>query len=117
LKQAGFTNYRYHSHYHLGLPEKDENGLWRIPGGVQWEKPNGWPVDAWINVLKCCLNRALETDTVLHLWFHPSCAPVIMTHVFPAVLETISRLRDFLWIGTMADICQFMEGQKTKKES
>ena len=56
LKKAGFTNYRYHNRYELGLPEQDQYGLWRIPGGLCWEKPSGWTEDSWINELQRSVN-------------------------------------------------------------
>jgi hypothetical protein len=106
LKKAGFTNYRFHSRYHLGFPEQDVVGLWRIPGGVQWEKPEGWPVKAWISAMQRCVDCVLETGTLLHFWFHPSCESVNVELVFPAVLETIYGLRDKLWITTMGEVLQ-----------
>jgi peptidoglycan/xylan/chitin deacetylase (PgdA/CDA1 family) len=103
LKKYGFTAYRWHGRYELDLPQRDEHGLWRIPGGVCWEKPEAWPVKAWIKALKRCVDRALETGTVLHLWFHPSCEPVDVEEVFPAVLDHAMTHRD-LQIVTMDTI-------------
>ncbi len=106
LQKLGFKSYRHHGQYHLGIPEQDEYGLWSIPGGIQLEVPPGWQVEDWANVLCHCVDRALETNTLIHLWFHPSCDPVNITKVFPQLLVTISNYRENLWIGTMADLVQ-----------
>jgi hypothetical protein len=104
LKKAGFSSYRCHSRYQLGLPEQDEHGLWRIPGGIGWEKPTHWPVEAWINALKRSVDRALETKTVLHLWFHPSCDPINTERVIPMVLEYIHQFQTDLIVATMSGL-------------
>jgi len=86
------------------VPRQDELGLWQIPGGVCLEKPEGWPADAWIKALQGCVEKALETRTVLYLWFHPSCDPVNVERVFPAVLNHLAPRRSDLWVTTMAGL-------------
>jgi hypothetical protein len=104
LKKAGFTNYRFHNRYHLGFPGLDEYGLWRIPGGVQWEKPEGWPVKAWVSAMQRCVDRALETGTVLHFWFHPSCESENINDILPSVLDYLCLKRNQLHILTMGEL-------------
>ena len=101
LKKHGIIAYRWHNGYELDVPRRDELGLWQIPGGVLREKPEGWPADAWINALQKSVDKALETRTVLHLWFHPSCDPVNVEEVFPALLNYIAPRRNDLWVTTM----------------
>lgn len=55
LQPMGFKAYRWHSHFALGIPQLDPWGLWRIPGGVFWEKPDGWSTPAWISATCRCL--------------------------------------------------------------
>jgi hypothetical protein len=90
--------------YELDVPRRDEFGLWQIPGGVCWEKPEGWPADAWIKALENCVDKALETGTVLQLWFHPSCDPVNVEKVFPALLNYLAPRRSDLWVTTMGGL-------------
>jgi hypothetical protein len=104
LKKHGIIAYRWHNGYELDVPRRDELGLWQIPGGVLLEKPDGWPVDAWIKALQGCVEKALETGTVLQLWFHPSCDPVNVEKVFPALLKDLSAHRSDLWVTTMAGL-------------
>jgi hypothetical protein len=102
LKKHGFNAYRWHNGYELDVPGRDELGLWQIPGGVCWEKAEGWPADAWIKALQRCVEKALKTRTVLHLWFHPSCDPVNVEKIFPALLNYLAPRRSDLWVTTMA---------------
>jgi peptidoglycan/xylan/chitin deacetylase (PgdA/CDA1 family) len=104
LKKHGFNSYRRHNGYELDVPRRDEIGLWQVPGGVLWEKPEGWPVDAWIKALQRCVEKALETGTVLQLWFHPSCDPVNVEKVFPALLSYVASRRSDLWVTTMGGL-------------
>lgn len=104
LKRCGFSAYRFFNGYELDVPRQDELGLWQIPGGVCSEKPEGWPVDAWIRALRRCVDRALETRTVLHLWFHPSCDPTNIERVFPTLLKYITAHRNNLWLTTMSGL-------------
>jgi hypothetical protein len=71
-----------------------------------WEKPEGWPADAWIKALQRCVDKALETKTVLHLWFHPSSDPVNVERVFPALLNYLVSLRSDLWVTTMGGLVE-----------
>ena len=104
LKRHGFSAYRFYNGYELDVPRQDKLGLWQIPGGVCWEKPDGWPVDAWIKALKKCADKALETGTVLHLWFHPSCHPTNVEKIFPTLLKYITAHRNNLWLTTMSGL-------------
>lgn len=108
LKRHGFNAYRWHKGYELDVPRRDGLGLWQIPGGLCWEKPEGWSVDAWIRALQRCVDRALETGTVLHLWLHPSCEPSNVETVFPAVLDYVAAHRSDLWVTTMAGLVDWL---------
>jgi peptidoglycan/xylan/chitin deacetylase (PgdA/CDA1 family) len=98
VQKLGFKSYRQHGRYHLGFPEQDEYGLWRIPGGIQLETPPGWQSATWAKVLCRCIDRAVETGTLLSLWFHPSCEESNLDEVFPKLLKHINSRS--LWITT-----------------
>ncbi len=102
LKRHGFSAYRFYNGYELDVPRQDELGLWQIPGGICWEKPKGWPADAWIKALKKCVDKALKTKTVFHLWFHPSCDQINVEKVFPALLNYITAHRSNLLLTTIS---------------
>lgn len=108
LGRHGITAYRLRTGYELDVPRLDAFGLWQIPGDVQWEKPYGWSAESWIGALKRCVDRALDTGTLFHLWFHPSCERVNVDQVFPHVLEHIAARRDDLWVTTMAGLVDYL---------
>lgn len=58
----------------------------------------------WIKALERCVEKALETGTVLHFWFHPSCDPVNVEKVFPALLNYMTARRADLWVTTMTGL-------------
>ncbi len=109
LKRCGFKAYRWHGRYELDVPRRDGHGLWQIPGGLCWEKRAAWPTRAWLDVLRLCLDRALQTGTVLHLWFHPSCDPLNIETVFPLTLDTLAHYRNKVWVTTMAGMVSWLE--------
>lgn len=113
LADAGYRGYRLHTRDHLRLPRRDEHGMWQIPGGLCWELPPGWTAKAWIAALKRSVDRAADNGTILHLWFHPSCEPVNVEEVFPAVLDYAGAVGKSAWRPTMREIvawCSHGEG-------
>lgn len=108
LRKHGFNAYRSCSGPELDVPRQDSLGLWQIPRGVLWEKPERWPVDAWIGALQRCVEKALETGTVLHLWFHPSCDPVNVEKVFPILLNDLTAHQGDLWVTTMGGMVELL---------
>jgi peptidoglycan/xylan/chitin deacetylase (PgdA/CDA1 family) len=101
LKKCGIKRYRWHGQYELDVPRRDKTGLWQIPGGIFLEKPQGWPVREWINAIHQSVNRAIESRTMLHFWFHPSCNLENIQVVLPSLLEYIHSKRNDLIISTM----------------
>ena len=111
LKKHGFKAYRLNEPPELEIPRQDKFGLWTIPGGICMEKPEGWPSRAWIQVLSKCITRALETRTILHLWFHPSCSEENIITIFPALLNHIHKYWKDIWITTMGGLVDELNGR------
>ena len=98
VQKLGFKAYRWHGRYQLDIPQRDEYGLWRIPGGINLRTPRGWQPAAWAEILCRCVDRAIETGALLSLWFHPSCEEKNLNEVFPRLLKHITS--SSLWITT-----------------
>lgn len=107
LSAAGIRGYRVHGRHHLGFPRTDALGMWQIPGGVSWEQPPGWRTRAWIDALRRVVDASAEAGALLHLWFHPSCDPVNVEEVFPAVLEHVTATGTGVWKATMRDVVEW----------
>jgi hypothetical protein len=112
LARHGFTCYRRHGRYHLDVPRQDQYGLWQIPGGICWEKPPAWPAKAWVQALVRSLDRAMESGTLLHLWFHPSCERLNVEVIFPSVLEKVADRRGDLFVSTMAGLADRLQADR-----
>ncbi|MFW5804606.1 MAG: hypothetical protein ACOCWG_05195, partial [bacterium] len=56
------------------------------------------------------IDKAIQTNTIVHLWFHPSLNPYILENVLPPFLEYTAHLREKgdLWIGTMKEISEYI---------
>jgi hypothetical protein len=106
LRACGFSAYRFHGRHHLGPVRRDSFGMLQIPGGLCLETPLGWPRRAWAATLCRCIDKAVETNTVVHLWFHPSCDPEDLTEVFPVVLGHAAERADVLWRTTMKGVVE-----------
>jgi peptidoglycan/xylan/chitin deacetylase (PgdA/CDA1 family) len=107
LVKYGFTNYRLNSEYDLFYPEKDKLNLVRLPSSFSFEDMGfNWSKEYYIYRYKKYLDKAIETGTVCHGWFHPSEAPWIVNDVFPEVLKYAAQLREkgLLYIATMNDM-------------
>ena len=112
LKKYGFTNYRINAEWDLFYPEKDNWGLWKLPSSASIENHGfGWDVEFYTKIYKKYIDRAIETGTVCHLWFHPSIDQLCLFEIFPRLLDyacRVSEKRD-LWICTMAEMASFCE--------
>jgi hypothetical protein len=56
------------------------------------------------------LDKAAKTNTVAHIWLHPSVDKWTIAEVMPEVFKHAANLREAgkLWIGTMGDISQYI---------
>ncbi len=117
LRRHGFKACRWHGRYHLGFPAIDAHGIWRVPGGIHCERPRGWSTRAWVRALQRCVDRALETGTVLHFWLHPCCDPVNLDVVFPALLDYIAAHRSELWATTIGGLVDLLTPEGARDES
>ena len=109
LAKNGFTNYRQNSRYDLFYPEIGEENLVRLPSSfclVDYEF--NWSKEYYIFRYKKYIDKAIETGTVCHGWFHPSENPWIVNEIFPEVLKYVAKLRDqgLLYIATMDQISE-----------
>lgn len=108
LKKYGIKIYRKKGDFGLAYPYRDEYGLLVTlsSGMLEYNLDYGWPEHYVINRLKTIVQKAVKTNTIAHLWFHPSLDPFILKNVFPVFLAFAADMRESgdLWIGTMNKI-------------
>lgn len=116
LKKCGFKIYRKREKFDLAYPYRDVFGLLVSPssGPLEYDIRNGWSIDYYAKRLKDILDKAIETGTIAHFWFHPSINTVFLEELFPRVFLYANELRDSgkLWIGTMKDISEHINNNK-----
>jgi peptidoglycan/xylan/chitin deacetylase (PgdA/CDA1 family) len=108
LKKYGFDSYRKRLDYELGTPFRDRHDLLVIPSSSGLEDNGlGWTPDYYIRRYKRYIDKAVETQTLCHFWFHPSFDAWFLKQVFPGILKYAADKRESgdLWIGTMGDLC------------
>ncbi|HHZ15883.1 MAG TPA: polysaccharide deacetylase family protein [Candidatus Cloacimonetes bacterium] len=112
LNKHGFQIYRKNVDHDLAYPYPDEYGMLITPSTSAFGRIHDWSADYYIYRFKTMLDKAVKTNTVAHIWLHPSVDKWTIAEVMPEVLRYASDLREAgkLWIGTMGDIANHING-------
>ena len=111
LPALGFSNYRTNLGNVLGYPVHHGNGFWEVKSSFQLEWRKDWSMDYHIYRAKKIIDRAIESKTLCHFWFHPSFKREYLEQVLPAVLEYLNERRDDIWLTTMAEYTDWLNGE------
>lgn len=110
LKHNGIQIYRKNVDQDLAYPWRDDHGLLvtNSSGALEFDRNYGWSSNYFINRLKKFIDKAIKTNTIAHLWFHPSMDPYFLDEIFTSFLKYASEQREKgdLWIGTMSQIAE-----------
>ncbi len=113
LKKNGFKIYRKSCDFELSYPFRDEHGLLvsSSAGCLEHNLNYGWSADYFLGRLRRYIDKAIKTNTIVHLWFHPSLDSYFLRNIFPGFLDYAARKRDSgdLWVGTMKRIAKHIE--------
>jgi hypothetical protein len=116
LKKYGIKIYRKKVEHDIAYPWRDKWGLLvtNSSGAMEYNLDYGWTSEYFTSRLKKYVDKAIKTNTIAHLWFHPSLHSYILENVFPAFLGYVAEKRDkgYLWIGTMEDIADHINRNK-----
>lgn len=116
LKKHNFTIYRKRNNFDMAYPYRDDFGLLVTTSSrcLEYDLDYGWSAEYFLDRLKKYINKAIATNTIAHLWFHPSLDPFILYNIFPGILSYSANLREkgLLWIGTMRDIASHINQNK-----
>jgi len=112
LKKHGFLIYRKNLKYDLAYPLSDNYGMLVTPSTSAFGKTYDWGADYYVKRFSKMIDKAMKTNTVAHIWLHPSIDNWTIREVIPPVLRYASELRNRgeLWIGTMAEIANHIKG-------
>lgn len=109
LKSNGFFAYRKRMNFELNYSQKDDFGLTVIPSSCGLgDNGLGWSKEYFIDRYEKYIDKAIDTQTICHFWFHPSLDEWFLKQVFPEILAYAAEKRDKgeLFIGTMAEITE-----------
>lgn len=109
LAQAGFTSFRTDYRNVLGYPKKHANGLWEFEQTAEFVLRKGWSIDYHIHRYRTIIQRAMHSNTVCVLWFHPSFDPVAGEQILPAVFSFIRENKEQIWVTTHGKYVDWLE--------
>lgn len=116
LKNHDFKIYRKNDIFDISYPYRDKYGLLisTRSGALEFNRNYGWSAEYFIKRLEKTIKKAIATNTIAHLWFHPSLDPFFLKNVFPVFFQFVSneRERGNLWIGPMKEIAMHINSKK-----
>ncbi|MBK7872925.1 MAG: polysaccharide deacetylase family protein [Saprospiraceae bacterium] len=115
LALLGFTSFQSDPGNILGYPIQHQNGLWEFKRTMDCYLRKEWSIDYHINRYKKIIDRAIQSNTLCNLWFHPSLSPVFVNDIFPALLAYIDSKRDSIWITTVGDYVAWLNHKQEAK--
>jgi peptidoglycan/xylan/chitin deacetylase (PgdA/CDA1 family) len=111
LKKYGIQIYRKNTKVDLAYPYFDDEGLLVTPTSAGFTRNHfNWTAEYYVHRFKTYIDKAIQTNTVAHFWFHPSVDDWTLKNVIPIVLEYASQKRGQgeLWVGTMSEIADII---------
>ena len=110
LKKYDIKIYRKNVDFELAYPYYDRSGLLITPSSAGFGRLHNWSIKYYIKRYITYIDKALETGTICHFWFHPSLDNWFLRKIFPEILNYANNKREegALWIGTMANIANYI---------
>lgn len=110
LKRHGFKTYRQKLHFDLAPPLIDDHQMVVSASTSSFGRNADWSAEYYVYRYKTMIDKAIKTNTIAHLWLHPSVDPWTLKYVLPEVLRYVSGKRDkgALWIGTMGQLADLV---------
>lgn len=109
LVKEGFTNFRTDYRNVLTYPKKHATGLWEFEQADEFVYKEKWSINYHIHRYRTIIQRAIRSNTVCVLWFHPSFDSEIIDQVWPEVFKFIDQNRDKIWVTTHSEYINWLE--------
>lgn len=113
LAEEGFTSFRTDYRNVLGYPKHHPNGLWELEQSAEFTFRQDWSVDYHIYRYIEVIRRAMRSNTVCVLWFHPSFDPRVTQEIWPEVFRFLDQNRDAIWITTHGEYVDFLNARRS----
>jgi hypothetical protein len=104
-----------HLDYEIAYPFYNEHGMLITPTGpVIAMGYSQWSPDYLLSRYKKAIDKAINNNSLVHFWFHPSQEEQTFTQLLPGILKycSVKREKGELWIGTMAVIAEHIKQVK-----
>lgn len=108
LAAEGFTSFRTDYRNVLGYPRRHANGLWELEQTAEFNFREEWTVRYHIHRYQEVIRRAMRSNTVCTLWFHPSFDPRVVEEIWPEVFRFLDQNREAIWITTHGEYIDFL---------
>ncbi len=117
LKKFGISICRKrHLDYEIAYPFLNNKGIIVTPTGpgIALKYRDYWSIDYIFSRIKKVIDKAILTNTIAHLWFHPSQEEETFSDLFPMILEYCAdqREKNNLWVGTMNEMTEFIQNNQ-----
>ena len=112
LTKQGFTNFRTDYRNILGFPKQHQNGLWEFEQTAEFVYRKEWSIDYHIFRYIEIIKRAIKTNTVAVLWFHPSFPSAVVEQILPEVFKFLDKNRNQIWITSHGDYIDWLNEKR-----
>jgi peptidoglycan/xylan/chitin deacetylase (PgdA/CDA1 family) len=109
LIKHGFTSFRTDYNNILGYPKKYKNKLWEFKSTWEFVLFKEWSLKYHIYRYCEILRRAMKSNTVCVLWFHPSMDRRFFESILTKVFEFVNENKDNIWTTNVSDYVSFLE--------
>lgn len=92
ISNQRFTSYQTDKNI-LGYPEL-QNRIWELKRTMEMTWREGWSAEYHIYRYKKIISRAVNSNTVCNLWFHPSMPSKFVNEVLPSVFQYVNELSE-----------------------
>lgn len=108
LKELGFSSFRDGNNDILGYPKEILPSFWEIKSTSQIVFRNYWTLDYNIRYYLKIIKKAIKTNTICYLWFHPSHGEQEFFAILSAIFEYINNEREKIYIATTEDYIKWL---------
>jgi len=112
LAKFGFTNFRTNYNNVLGYPVKHPNGLWEFKQTVELLFRKEWSIRYHVKRYIEILKRAINSNTVAVLWFHPSFQTVVADKILPELFTFLNKNKDVIWVTTHSEYINWLNSKQ-----
>jgi len=112
LANHGFSCYRTDYCDTIGYPVWHDEGLWELQSSAQIEFRKDWSTQYQIYRLTKVVKRAIKSNTVCNLWFHPQIEnEEFVNKVFEGLFRFLKQRNQEVWVTTMHNYISYLNNQ------